>query len=74
MIRQRNLPESTLPAAGGPGAGAFLYCPRCGGEWSATRADYWALDPDAPMLCRDGHRSTMLRLVKRVCQLVEVSA
>lgn len=72
MIRQRDLPESTLPEAGGPGAGAFLYCPRCGGEFSATRGDYWALWPDAPMVCREGHRSTLLRLVRRECQLKEV--
>ena len=32
MIRQRDLPESTLPEAGGPAAGALLYCPRCGGD------------------------------------------
>jgi hypothetical protein len=76
MIRQRDLPESTLPEAGGLGAGAFLYCRRCGGEFSATRGDYWALAPDAAMTCNGWpgarHRLIALRLVRRECQLIAV--
>jgi len=66
------LPESTLPEAGGLGAGVLLYCWKCGGEYSATRGDYWALegDQDKPLRCDVGHRPINLQLVRRVVSMV----
>jgi len=68
-----DLPESTLPEAGGPGAGAFLWCPRCGAEFSATRGDYFWKGSE-PFSCRGPvglrHRKVNLQLVRRESRLV----
>jgi uncharacterized C2H2 Zn-finger protein len=64
---------STYTVQGRP---VFLHCPRCGAEYSATRGDYFAADPDQIIRCTgdDGarHRAINMRLVRRVSELVEV--
>jgi len=32
-------------------SGAFLYCPDCGAEWSATYGDYFMVDDDHEFTC-----------------------
>ena len=58
------LPETTH--------GEFLYCWVCGGEFSATKADYFWMPAGKPFTCSAGHRSHPLQLVGRQCQIVEV--
>jgi hypothetical protein len=70
------LPESTLPERGGPGAGTFLYCPHCGNRYSATRGDYWNADPNATIVCRGSvgarHRAVCMFIAREVCTVVKV--
>src|SRR2546427_12524566 len=51
------------------GAGAFLWCPRCGGEFSATRGDYFWKPAGEAFTCRGPvglrHRKGNLQLVRR---------
>ena len=58
---------------GARGPHPFLYCPSCGGEYSADKGDYWAARPDAPLTCANGHRKRAMRLVRRLTRLVEVA-
>lgn len=48
--------------------GELLYCRKCGGEYSATRGDYWNMDPRKPFKCC----GVNMLLVTRQCRLVEV--
>jgi len=41
----------------------FLKCDICGGEYSAHKGDYWAMDYDDPLECC----GDPVRRVKRVC-------
>ena len=50
-VKAQDLPESTLPESGGPGAGVFLYCPKCCARFSATRGDYWHIPEGAVLTC-----------------------
>ena len=52
--------------------GEFLYCPTCGSEYSATRGDYFWKRTDEAFTCNTDHRSTFLRLVRRVTYLEEI--
>lgn len=66
--------DQTRPENGGAGAGAFLYCPKCGSEYSANKHDYWFMAPDEPFTCRGPvglrHRKTNLQLMRRQSRLV----
>lgn len=67
LVRVRDLPVSTLPEAGGLGAGAFLVCMAgCEGEWSATRGDYFMSRPDHVMRCECGEPLDLVRWVSRL--------
>jgi hypothetical protein len=54
--------------------GEFLFCQRCGAEWSATRGDYFWKGSE-PFTCRgpvgQRHRKTNLKLVRRLSRLVQ---
>lgn len=77
-VRVRDLPEqdrshqeitrpdgSTYHLEGRP---VFLYCDTCGGEYSATRGDYFLRAPDHVMRCC----KRPLRLVQARRELIEV--
>ena len=57
-VRVRDLPEHPRP-------GVMLYCYRCGGEWSATRGDYFMAAPDHVFRCEHCPRQPTLTLVER---------
>lgn len=61
MITVEQLPDRPTP-------GVFLFCSKCRGEFSATRGDYFQLDPTAPMKCCEVN----LHLVRRESKLVEL--
>jgi hypothetical protein len=50
--------------------GEFLHCLKCGGEYSATRGDYFWMPVDQPFECRGQygayHRPVRLQLVRRI--------
>lgn len=52
-VTYAELPDSTLPEGGGPGAGALLHCPNCDAEYSATKGDYFWADPNEEIMCSD---------------------
>lgn len=56
--------------------GAFLYCPRCGGHYSATRGDYWNMDPNQTIVCRGErgarHRPVCMFMAREITQIVKV--
>ncbi len=76
-ITVADLFDDTLPEQGGPGASAFLWCPRCGGEFSATRGDYFWKPAGEAFTCRGPvglrHRKVNLQLVRRESRLVPVN-
>lgn len=48
----------------------ILLCPKCGGEYSADRRDYWAMPPSKVFTCC----GINCRLVRKVTRYVPVSA
>jgi hypothetical protein len=42
-------------------SGAFLYCPDCGAQYSATPGDYWYLAPEDTFPCDHGGLATDYR-------------
>lgn len=66
-VRVRDLPEvhgRTLPDGGFvEPIRPFLYCARCGAEYSATPGDYWNLPADHVFKCGECRR--LMRLVTR---------
>lgn len=46
--------------------GEFLYCRKCRREYSATRGDYWNLDPNKALKCC----GVNMQLVRRECRLI----
>lgn len=56
-MKVKDLPSSdrthtTLPNGGTlEGVPTFLYCRRCGAQYSATRGDYFAAHPDTVLRC-----------------------
>lgn len=46
-----------LPAR--PKPGVLLYCPTCGGEYSACRWDYFLNPPTATVYCTHGRHSEL---------------
>lgn len=46
-------------------ASPLLLCRACGGEYSATRGDYFLLPRDHVLTCANGHRAWRLELVTR---------
>lgn len=80
LVRVRDLPDpdrthetrtapdgSTYTLVGRP---VLLRCPACGGEYSATRGDYFLSPPETVMACRQGHRAVPLVLVTREVRYV----
>ena len=58
--------------------GSFLYCWKCGAEYSADRGDYFWADSEDKAMCRGGwgltlHRPIVLRLMVRSSSLTEVA-
>jgi hypothetical protein len=64
-----DLPTSTLPESGGPGAGLTLYCRACREHYSATRGDYFRVDDGRVLTCCD----EPMALARRVTMVEEVS-
>lgn len=60
-VKLSNLPDRVT--------GEFLHCWRCGGEFSATRGDYFWMPSDKALECRGSHgayhRPIALQLVRR---------
>jgi hypothetical protein len=58
-VRLSDLPERT--------SGEFLWCPECGGEFSATRGDYFWKPPAEPFVCDDCDQEPLrLATVQRI--------
>jgi hypothetical protein len=49
---------------------SFLFCPSCGGHYSANRLDYFWADPAAVITC--GRSSIPLLLAREERRIVEV--
>lgn len=67
MIRVKDLPPNGGTHESGP---VFLHCAHCGGEFSATRGDYFMADPDTVMM----HCGHPMQLVTKHVTLKEVKA
>lgn len=61
MVRVNDLPEQT--------DGVFLYCPKCGERSSATRGDYFMLDPDTKLRCGNHRPLADLQLARETRQI-----
>jgi hypothetical protein len=48
MIQKKDLADLVLDKQR---EGEFLYCPACGGEYSASSGDYWNLPDDYNLFC-----------------------
>ena len=53
-------------------APVFLYCPACGARSSATRGDYFMLDPDTKLRCGEHRPLVDMLLMREVVDLIEV--
>lgn len=61
MIRVHDLPDQI----GTDGPRTLLYCPRCQGEFSANRGDYFMAEPRTPLRCSCSPGRPALRLVTK---------
>lgn len=61
LLYLRDLPVTSGPAPPHP----MLYCPRCGGESSASRGDYFWQPPTKPFRC-GACRGPLVLVTKRI--------
>jgi len=61
LLHVRDLPKQSGPTPPHP----MLHCPRCGGEYSACRGDYFWMPPDKAFRCGEC-RGALVLVTKQV--------
>jgi hypothetical protein len=68
MIQKKDLADSILDKKR---AGEFMFCPSCGGEYSASSGDYWNLPEDYVFKCGECKNEMQLATKSTVYNIIK---